>query len=68
MHAELRIMLRSIIFNYIHTYIHIWILEKTKFPGSLMKGGIPRNSCLAQWSKIRKRRLLYPHSKFSLHR
>ena len=30
---------------------------KEELPGSTMKGGIPRNRFLAQWSKRRKRRL-----------
>ena len=25
--------------------------RRQRFPGSLMKGGIPRNSCLAQWRR-----------------
>ena len=39
--------------------------EYRRLPGSLMKGGIPRNSCQARWRR-RKRRLLYPHPNFSL--
>ena len=46
----------------VHTYVHtkdsqkIKIKKRQRFPGSLIKGGIPRNSCLTQWSRRRKKR------------
>ena len=39
--------------------------EKPGFLGSPMNDGIPTNSYLAQWTRRRKRRLLYPHPKLS---
>ena len=45
------------------------IKKKMKIPrviDVMMKDGIARNSCLAQWSKGRKKRLLYLHPKLSL--
>ena len=39
--------------------------KKRKTPKVTDESGIPRNSCLSQW-KRRRRKLLYPHPKLSL--
>ena len=59
---------------YIRTYVHILAgiysasinIHIYRCLGSVMKDDIPRNSCLAQWSRRIKIRLLYPHAKLSL--
>ena len=51
---------------YINTPINRKLRIKGRLPGSLMKRGISRNSCLAQWTRTIRRRLLYHHPKHSL--
>ena len=31
--------------------VHVCVHKRQRLPGSLMKGGIPRNGCLTQWRR-----------------
>ena len=47
-------------------YAYQGITKDQEDKDSLMKGGIPRDICLIQWSRSVKRKLLYPHLNLSL--